>query len=578
MLRRPNLTLFRRFKDDKRGTFAMMTGLMMVPIVLSVGVGTDIARQTQARTRLQQAVDGAVLAGCKVAAKAGTTDAEVTTAVKNYFQGATNATVGGIGFLLNGGKDGEVYDYTPAIARVTSPAWKVTLDLTVNGTIDRMIVKAMLGQTKGEIKATASCEISDSYYEISLVMDNSGSMSSAAGGGKTRIEAARESAVKLVDDMNTSLPGRVKFSVVPFTLTVNTGKTTPDATWMDTTAQSSVHWQNVDRTLLGTVTSPASKFDLYTRLGLTPSGCFETRPGSYAMTDDPPTTTNYNSYYVPYFWPDAPGSGSNITGAANSEASGYDNPYLPDGPTPQCNGASIPTSSSTADRKKRMEAVCKYSASGAVNFSGTAPYRTGPAYRCDAKPIQPLTADSTKVKTLINSMTADGNTNIFEGFMWGWKSVSPNDVLTSGSDKPKAYGEPKNVKIVILLTDGQNYWGQIGGGHTGSIYSPMGFFSNARITSPSHTLSASSSAGQAQDVMDYNTEQGCINARNKGVVIYTIGFASSRTDINETLLKSCASAKSGSSDKHYYYASSTSELSKAFKEIMDAIKNIALSK
>ncbi|MDR7146132.1 pilus assembly protein [Rhizobium sp. BE258] len=51
---------------DRGGNFAMMTGLLAVPLILAAGVAVDYSMAAMERTNLQQIADGAALAGGKI--------------------------------------------------------------------------------------------------------------------------------------------------------------------------------------------------------------------------------------------------------------------------------------------------------------------------------------------------------------------------------------------------------------------------------------------------------------------------------------------------------------------------------
>jgi len=52
----------RQFLRDRRGNFAMVTGLAIAPLFLGVGLSVDATNITRRQNELQQAVDSAVLA------------------------------------------------------------------------------------------------------------------------------------------------------------------------------------------------------------------------------------------------------------------------------------------------------------------------------------------------------------------------------------------------------------------------------------------------------------------------------------------------------------------------------------
>ena len=85
------------------------------------------------------------------------------------------------------------------------------------------------------------------------------------------------------------------------------------------------------------------------------------------------------------------------------------------------------------------------------------PHGSGPNYSCTTTPITPLTDVTTEdglatIKTAIDKMAANGNTNVPEGTAWGWRTISSTAPFTEG--RPET--EKGNDKVIIVLTDGAN--------------------------------------------------------------------------------------------------------------------------
>lgn len=59
-------TWFRRARDDRRGSVAVIFALMLIPILLAVGMAIDLTRQSNAQSAFQSTVDAAALAGATV--------------------------------------------------------------------------------------------------------------------------------------------------------------------------------------------------------------------------------------------------------------------------------------------------------------------------------------------------------------------------------------------------------------------------------------------------------------------------------------------------------------------------------
>ena len=76
---------------------------------------------------------------------------------------------------------------------------------------------------------------------------------------------------------------------------------------------------------------------------------------------------------------------------------------------------------------------------------------TAPNFGGDGK----LTTDFSALRTAINNLSADGNTNIPIGMSWGWNTLTSWAPFSDGVP----YGTAKHKKIIVLMTDGENTTG-----------------------------------------------------------------------------------------------------------------------
>ena len=147
-------------------------------------------------------------------------------------------------------------------------------------------------------------------------------------------------------------------------------------------------------------------------LGVGWAGCVETRPGSWATSDDSPATATPDSLFVPMFAPDEPGDAGNTSYQPDGSTWWSDvNSYLNDSPKKECKDIKLNANEYVEAETK----LCKYQNQSSLTTSGG----RGPNYNCNAKPLLRLTADTTALHGAVNVMAANGNTNLLEGFMWG---------------------------------------------------------------------------------------------------------------------------------------------------------------
>ena len=178
-------------------------------------------------------------------------------------------------------------------------------------------------------------------------------------------------------------------------------------------------------------------------------GCVETRPYPYNVNDAPAQGGTANTgigfgdpatMFVPMFAPDEPGDRWEVEGT-NKDSS-----------APPTTGGTTARESSGSIRQRNMKKYFDIRPYGATSSQGS-----GPNYSCTTTPITPLTDVTTEdglaaIKTAIDKMAANGNTNVPEGTAWGWRTISSTEPFTEG--RPET--EKGNDKVIIVLTDGAN--------------------------------------------------------------------------------------------------------------------------
>jgi Flp pilus assembly protein TadG len=518
----------RSFIGDKRGSVAITFALASTSLVMAVGCAIDYSRATSLRASLQAVTDSAALAQVRQAAVL--TDANLRTATQNQLNAA--------------------FPYGPVtITTFTVGSTRSDLQLVTTAVSQNTFMKAF-GRDTLTVAATSYGKVGNDTFEIALVMDNSGSMSTSAGGA-SKMQSAKDAANALIDAMMTSkAAGRTKISVVPFTLVVNIGSTYAGYSWMDKLAQSSIHFApkgNIDKPT--GLYAGKTRFDLFTAMGVAWGGCVEMRPDAWGTSDAAPTSAQPDSLFVPMAAPDEPGNG----GATGS----YPNTYLDDNPY-TCTGTDITTATQYA---KAQSKVCKYLAPSGTNLSGG----RGPNYNCTAQALTRLSTSLTTLHGAVNGMVADGYTNLLEGFMWGWRTLSPNLPFADG----RTYSTANNRKIIVIMTDGMNKWGWTTN-HNASLYSAFGYYGNNRLG----TTAVDEPSARA--LMDAKTLEACTNAKAAGVTVYTVGFSVSVEPIDGPgldLLKKCAS-----SDATAKTANNAAEIVTVFQKIADDLGNLRLTR
>jgi len=521
--------------DDRRGATAVAFAITLAVLApMSLGV-FDIYTTTQQRAKLQDALDAATLYAAKSAA---TTDAGLDAAgeksLKANLQLISGATLLGADFHSDGTK-------VVSSASVKLPAFAPTL------------------YTHQPVEVGSQVERAMDDLEVALVLDNTGSMSG------NKIDTLITESKKLVDKLALAAQRSdhpttaVKIALVPFSFAVrpvgsvdlaNYNTTNHSGTgvpaWID--PQGKAHRTN---TQYDTFVNPTDSTKLTDRLTLMKnldvkwSGCVESRTYPYDVNDDPPVAGAAASWFVPYFWPDEPDNGY-----ANSyvkDKSGYDTDHW----------------------KESLQDETKYGTTWRNGTKGESfdaaagSYKYGPNAGCTMAPVIRLTNDMTKIKTAIDGMKAVGTTNIPEGLVWGWHTISPNLPFEDG----KSYDTKHLRKVIILMTDGQNTFldAKNSSNKNNSDYTGLGYIWQNMLGITSGSDSDRTSA------MNSRLTELCTNAKNKKIEIYTILVEESST-ASSTLLTNCATTP----DK-FYNVQNVATLGVAFDAIAGSITNLRLS-
>lgn len=171
---------------------------------------------------------------------------------------------------------------------------------------------------------------------------------------------------------------------------------------------------------------------------------------------------------------------------------------------------------------------------------------------CSMQRASPLDADSTKATKAIEAMEANGATAVVSGMLWGWRMLSHDWDQSHdwGSTTLPQEKRPTLTKAVVLLTDGENDVGR-------------GTVTLLGETDNEHAM---------EGALDTALEQVCTDAKDDGIVIYSITFGSGASGgrIRE-LMEDCATDAA-----HFYNAPTTDQLKKAFTAIGGSLSRLSL--
>jgi Flp pilus assembly protein TadG len=548
-----------RLGADERGAIAVQFALLLIPItILTFGL-IDISRASVQKRQLQDALDAATLMAARSTA---TTDADLDA----LGDAALATEMSGLGVTLT----------------ASNSTFALGANNTVVGTIQNVVIKPIISNlwstTNTPISASSTVMRSVNKLEVALVLDNTGSMASNLGSGGSKINALITASKSLVDVLaaaaaRASETDAVKLSVVPFSMTVNVGSSYQGQSWLVGTQPTTYGADNF--------ASSTDRFTALSNLSLTWSGCVESRPAPYDISDAAPTTSDTKSLFVPFFAPDEPDD--NVVYKSGSSGAKYRDAV---------NGGPIANNwitrdlgyngTPSTDWSTRQKAVAKYALSNGTNNNKNyviadakdSDTDYGPNAGCGIASLLRLTnlrnsADVTTVKNKLGQMVASGNTNVAMGAMWGWHTISPYAPFADG----KPYGTHNVTKVIVLLTDGDNVMSSASNPNKGT-YSGYGYADQGRLLNEYGTpINGNSSDDARRDAMDDRQMKLCAAARAapNNVQIYAIGVGVSAH--SKTVLQTCATKP-----EMYYDVTDAAQLTSVFNTIAGSIQNLRITK
>ena len=287
-----------------------------------------------------------------------------------------------------------------------------------------------------------------------------------------------------------------------------------------------------------------SNWQLFQQVGIEWKGCVEARPEPFDVTDTPPDPRNPDTLWVPYFWIDDANRAFSWFPSGNND-------WIDDGPF-------IANTEMERNIAGRTDSVLKYTTANRMRIDDTPPSTRGPNKSCGDE-IVPLTNDYDLLSSRIRAMTHwnDGGTQTAQGVAWGWRTLSPGVPFTEGAP----YGEVN--KVMVVMTDGENYLVSSENGRMLSNYSSYGFLRMGRM---GHSIN------EARDYIDSRTIAACENAKQAGVIVYTVTFGL-RSRAARRVWDACATEQSMA-----YHVDTASELVGAFNTIANEVGELRLTR
>ncbi len=268
--------LLTRFRKDERGAFLVIFAILGLVLIATSGAVVDFTSMEQARTRAQTAIDAAALAlqpkmaGLPAASRDATLKTQAQTILTERLNDA---------------------NITATVTSVSTNLTDGTLEINARVQKSTMFV-GLVGIPNISANLVSQATRKQLDLEVSMVLDNSGSMSSNSR--MTNLQLAARCATDVLfngtSDCTTSAKitaadalaatqTNVKIAIVPFTEFVNVGTANKTATWMNQTGNSTVARSGFDNDddYQTAFSANVNRFTLFTNIGLTWQGCVEAR-------------------------------------------------------------------------------------------------------------------------------------------------------------------------------------------------------------------------------------------------------------------------------------------------------------
>jgi Flp pilus assembly protein TadG len=578
-----------RFWRSEAGNFGIMTAVLLPALLAGVGVAVDTANIVNAKSRLQNIADGAVLA----ASRENASDAER----ERLFADFVSSQIAG----------------STISSAVTDLTTREGLNyVEVTGRVDAKVGLFLMNRFGSDsVTVSATSFRSTKTLEIAMVLDNTGSM------GQAGINALKKASKALLDAVESEGDPRqdVRVGLVPFVTAVNIKGEGYDEAWIDTRGEAvyngwnfigndmrtarpglSADQRRADLTktvysaimdkwvhkvencdVKGKSNGKEEMRDMCERVKKYPhhmylfeqaevewKGCVEARPVPYNFDLTPPDPSKPDTLFVPYFAPSEPRD--RMTSGGNDGAN-FNNAWL--------DHKTSYDQSKTADQDMIQRSPIKYMFKGTPDSVKPnksvreSPNLTlGPNRACPT-PIVPLTKDMAKVRAGIDAMQFwnGSGTNISEGLAWGWRVLSPEAPYTQAAP----FGSESVSKFMVLMTDGTNV--SFGASNTinKSDYGSYGFLGTRGANNAASRIDGKTSQSEAEKVLNTWTGTMCAQMKSQGVEVFTVLYNTTNSAV-KTLFETCASRK-----ENFHMASNTTALEKAFSDIGRSVAALHLT-
>jgi Flp pilus assembly protein TadG len=186
-----------QFVQNRDGNVALLFGLALLPIMATTGAAIDYSRASDARTQLQSALDSTALAVAKTSPLL--TDAQLRTEAETHFRA-----------VLQQRND-------LALLPINISRTNKAVVVTAAGALPTSFMK-LFGFNSTTVASTAEAAIGQRKVELSLALDNTGSMNDF--GKMAELKKATRNLIDAAEKAAPAGSGMIKIALVPYTTEV----------------------------------------------------------------------------------------------------------------------------------------------------------------------------------------------------------------------------------------------------------------------------------------------------------------------------------------------------------------------
>jgi len=389
---------------ENGGQISIIVALVLIPVLTIAGLAIDFQRTSTYKSRVQYAMDGALIAGSK-AKQEGKTNAEIAQIVTDYMNAVLSVGEGELATTYCDDAVVDVPQNSEDINATISCSYPTTLSMAIGRTEMNFVVNSTSTYGIGNL-------------DVAFVFDVSGSM----GGSKiTDLRDAAKTAVDiLLPEGANNGNGLTRIAMASYSNMADAGDYFEAVTGKSPNrqyVQSYTETEEVQTTCKKTRKNGKCKQWNYEEVEVEYEAtytindtCVYERDGVHAFNDAPP--------------------GTNETFTFNN-----------------------------ADGDPQTETGDSYLTERQPTWDNNNNEWDGPSRSCTDHPPLPLTDNVTALKDYIDDLDPGGMTAGHQGTQWGWYLISPHwgDIWVDEageSARPFSYDEPDTAKAVIMMTDG----------------------------------------------------------------------------------------------------------------------------